>query len=637
MPMAGIVARISGCVNQREMSLEDQIDHAKEIVSEVYPGPVEFRTIATKGKGERLDRPELEDIKKIIQEGKLDLLVMEDMGRLVRGHEAVRLFGMAVDHGIRAISPNDNVDTANPTWEEDALAACRDHVAHNAHTSKRIKQKLMNRFMKFGGAIAREIYGYIVPDSAKVYDEWQIDPSATPMIREGLRLLRQTLNCGAVADFFNVNKVPVGPYCRRKSWDGTMIRRFYANRLLGGMVGRGFKHTVKHHETGRRIARKNPDGPHFRHHPSLAHVDIAELDEVNLLLAERNKTRGRKLVNGSDPKFNVPRTRTPWPAQGGSQCWYCGRHHLRGANGMTDHLMCAGSRDRRCWNSFGFDGTLAANKVAEAIATEVCQLDTFDHQFRELIQTSYENDGDGIGQQLQSLQRKEAAFLAQKEKVKSAIMTFGDSAIVHELMEDLEKKEVELNLERRRLEQRACKKLILPESTAKLKEIFLSTLQKLSVESIEGAHFLRKIVTQFQVYLVRLCDGGHLLPRARVKLSLDGIVEDAKEVSGLPELLSRELTIDLFHPPQRERIREQAVALAEQGLGPKAIGVRIAEHPAQAAVQRALALHRKMLSLGLNSPYIVLQSPPDNYAKLRRFKSVRYRFEPLPGYVQSPL
>ena len=38
----------------------------------------------------------------------LDLLVVEDVGRLVRGVEAVRIWGIAVDHGTRCIAPRKN-------------------------------------------------------------------------------------------------------------------------------------------------------------------------------------------------------------------------------------------------------------------------------------------------------------------------------------------------------------------------------------------------------------------------------------------------------------------------------------------------------------------------------------------------
>src|SRR2546430_2417143 len=83
--IVGIVARISGCANQKELSLDDQIDHAKQVVGELYEGLIDYRVIATKGKGERLDRPELAQIDALLRSSELDLLVAEDIGRMVRG------------------------------------------------------------------------------------------------------------------------------------------------------------------------------------------------------------------------------------------------------------------------------------------------------------------------------------------------------------------------------------------------------------------------------------------------------------------------------------------------------------------------------------------------------------------------
>ena len=290
--VVGIVARISGCQNQKELSLDDQVDHGKEVVNELYQGPVEYRVVATKGKGERLDRPELAEVEAMLRTRELDLLVVEDLGRIVRGVSAAQLCGIAVDHGTRVLAPNDCIDTAEPTWEEDVISACRDHVGHNAHTSKRLKQKLMNRFAKFGGATARPIYGYIVPSGAKTYDDWQKEPTATPIYQEWFTRLREKPNCSAVADWLNGSGVPTGPYCRRKIWDGAMVRRTTANPLLKGMPSRGSKHTVKHHESGRRIAVRNPKGPQFRECPHLAHVEPATWDEVNALLKSSNNGLG---------------------------------------------------------------------------------------------------------------------------------------------------------------------------------------------------------------------------------------------------------------------------------------------------------------------------------------------------------
>ena len=76
--IAGIVARISGCQNQKDLSLEDQDDHGREVVREHYDGKVEYRLIATTGKGEWLDRPELAVIEALLRTRELDLLICED-------------------------------------------------------------------------------------------------------------------------------------------------------------------------------------------------------------------------------------------------------------------------------------------------------------------------------------------------------------------------------------------------------------------------------------------------------------------------------------------------------------------------------------------------------------------------------
>jgi hypothetical protein len=150
--IVGIVARISGCQNQKEVSLEDQVAHGKDVGAELYNGPTDHRIIATKGKGERLDRPELLDLEKLLRAKELDLLVCEDIGRMIRGAYAVRLFGIAVDHGVRVLSPNDDIDTADPNWEEDVMAACRDHVSQSARRRGRRCRRRRSGRWRAGGA-----------------------------------------------------------------------------------------------------------------------------------------------------------------------------------------------------------------------------------------------------------------------------------------------------------------------------------------------------------------------------------------------------------------------------------------------------------------------------------------------------
>jgi hypothetical protein len=344
-----IIARISGCAKQLELSLEDQSDHAKETAREMCNYPIEFREVSTTGKGEDLSRPELEEIKRLLRSREIDLVIVEDLGRLSRGTAAKDIAGLAVDHGTRVIALHDHIDTAEDTWEVDAISACKDHVGHNSHTSKRIKKRLDLRFQRSGGAVALPVAGIIVPDGSKSYFEWSPDPIAIPIIEDGFRRLKESLNGSAVAGFFNAVPYqgqigfPPGKYMRSKTWDGTQVLRYYRNRILSGRPGRGHKRTVKRHGSGKRVSVKNPAGPKFIDCPNLRILDPDEQDELIHQLNIKNANYRRKLVNGSDPLLNKPRKRTSWPG-GCATCWYCGRPYVWGGNGIAEHMMCAGAK-----------------------------------------------------------------------------------------------------------------------------------------------------------------------------------------------------------------------------------------------------------------------------------------------------
>ena len=633
-PVVGVVARISGCQNQKELSLDDQVDHAKQVAAELYDGPVEYRVVATRGKGERLDRPELAEVEAMLRTRELDLLVAEDLGRVVRGVEAVRLCGIAVDHGTRVLAPNDCIDTAEGSWEEDVISACRDHVGHNAHTSKRIKHKKMNRFKKFGGATPCEIFGYVKPPGAKTYDDWRKDEAAAGAYADWLRILQGTLNCTAVADMLNRQGVPTGPHCRLEAWDGAMVRRITRNPLLKGMPGRGFKHTVKHNESGRRVSVTNPEGPVYREHPHLAHWDPGDFDEINARLDAANEGSGRKPVGGVDPLKWVPRKRTRFPGQH-ARCWYCGRPAVWGGNGMAGKLMCNGSRHRQCWNSFGFPGAAAGAGVAAALAAELAGLDGFDEQLRELVGRAGRDGGAGLALSLAALGRDEAGLAQQEKNTREGIAAYGPGPMFDGMVAELEARRRELASRRRELERRQGRAPELPGSVAQLRALFEGKFRGLARDSPEFGDVLRQVVPEFHVYLVRLRDGGHPLPRARVRLDLAGVVPDARHAPEFERGLERVLTLDLFEPPQRERIRAEAVRLAAQGLDQRQVACQLGV--TQPAVFRALALDGLMRAEGLHTPYEMVTGPPSDYPKLRRHLNPKYRFDPEVGYQRPAL
>lgn len=631
-----IIARISGCASQKEVSLDDQVDHAKEEVVFLYEGDVEYDIVKTKGKGESLDRPELAEIERKLRTRKYDLLVMEDVGRLVRGTEAVRLWGIAVDHGTRCIAPNDCLDTIDETWEEDLIAACRDHVGHNSHTSKRLKKKLMNRFVKGQGATPTETAGYEKPAGAKTFDDWRRLAEWTPSIVNGAQMLLKYKNCTKVADYFNDVKFPVGKYCTNTKWDGAMVRRYFQNSILKGMPARGHKFTDKIHEIGRRISVPNPDGPTYVNYPHLSHIDAELFDDLNAALDEANKNCGRKKVDGNDPLYRVPRKRTRFPGQH-VRCWYCGRQLVWGGNGMPNKLMCPGARERKCWNSIGLDGPRLVELLIDDVQEQFFALDGIDEQFKRLVTGSMQEVSGAWNERQRELDLRERELAQAKQNLVDSIMQCGARKLLVDQLDELETEERRLLKDRSRLDQNRSAQLQLPEDVGAMRSLFVEQFHSLAATSYEFGDLFRDIVPEIYVYLVRSCDGGHPMPRAKVTINLGGIVPDTLQVPELSKLLTYERTLSPFEPAQRIRIRLEAARLTGEGLNQRQIAKAIDEKPKLPAVQRAMALHRQMLELGLDDPYQIVYEPPADYSKLRRHKHKRYQFEMLEGYIRPEI
>jgi site-specific DNA recombinase len=631
-----IGARISGCANQKEVSLEDQSDHAKDVVKEMYDGEVEYVIISTKGKGERLDRPELVEFEAAFRTRSFDLAIFEDLGRLVRGSEASRLCGISVDHGTRVLAPDDGVDTNDPDWEQDVLEACKEHVGHNARVSKRLKHKLMNRFRKYGAARPGLPFGYVLPPGGKTYYDVQKDsrPEVEQTLRDGKDLLDKSLNYSEVARLFNQRKAKGGDSRRSEEWTGVAIHGLYHNPILKGTPYRGKRMSDKHHETGRRISVLNPAGPVFIECPHLTYFTPEEIDPVLARLAEKNARHARPKQNGHDVRFRVPRKQTRFPGQFGT-CWYCGSHFVWGGNGIKDHLMCARSREWKCWNSVGFNGPLFVDRLSNAIFDRLNALQGFDDQFRALVAEA--DKSHSIDVELAKVRRDEETLERERKNFLEAIAKYGALDSFDERIADVGRRSGVLKGTRHRLESAARRRLELPTSPEALRVLMENAFRDLSTTSSEFGLLMRDIVPEFHVYVVRLCDGGPPVPRIQARLDLSGVCPDARLVDGLQAMLSSTVTFDVFDVPQRERIRQQSVELIAAGHKQRDACQLIDEKPTQPALQHALALHRKMQELGLSSPYLFLEAPPEDYRKLRRHRASHFRFQPLEGYVPPKL
>ena len=632
-------ARISGCKSQKEISLEDQHDHGVEVVTELWEGDiedVEFRRIATKGKGEDLTRPELAEIEAELRTGEIDLLILDDIGRLVRGTEANRLIGIGVDFGTRTIAPNDYIDTNDSGWEEDVISACRDHVGHNSHTSKRIKQKCMNRFKKNGQATGLPIAGYIKPDDAESYHDWSVDEASRPIIRKGAKDLRHHLNCSAIADYFESVGFKVGPYCTNEKWDGKMVRRFYGIAILKGMPERGNMHSDKHYETGRRRSVKNPEGPVYIEMPHLEILSPAEFDELNAALAEKNKGRGRKPNSkGKDPLKGIQRKRTRFPGQH-AQCWYCGRQLVWGGNGITENLQCKGSRKWECWNSVGFNGHVFTGYVVDAINDMLAELPSIKDQYLTIVEHEAKAPDTRLLMDFNQLTEDEKQLAKETKNFSNALLEYGPSPGFKDVQDQLKQREHRLLIRRGILERKSISVSDLPGSTAELNELLRTAFLALATDSYEFGSMLPKIVPNVFLYLVRMIDGGPCLPRVRFTVDLTGSFEsDAPDE--LQSLLVREFTVDMFEIPKRARLREEVMRLRESGYNVKKTIEYLNEPLSSKVIADTVKFNEQYVEMGVSDPLQFQAEPPNDYPKFRRHLNKRYSFSMMEGYTRPEL
>ena len=104
-----VIARIS-TVHQDERSLGDQAALCKRYVASHYDGLARYQMIQGRGSGETLDRQDLADAEAAVESGAIDLVVVEDLGRICRRNRAIDFCELCEDAGTRLIAINDSID-----------------------------------------------------------------------------------------------------------------------------------------------------------------------------------------------------------------------------------------------------------------------------------------------------------------------------------------------------------------------------------------------------------------------------------------------------------------------------------------------------------------------------------------------
>ena len=118
-----IAGRVSdpGPGKQSILSLDDQESMHMEWLKANTDLPFNVTVVAGSGSGEFLDREEYLRLLEMVETGQYDLVLTEDLGRIVRRIYAHLFAEHCVDHETRLISKNDYVDTLVEGWEDRSI------------------------------------------------------------------------------------------------------------------------------------------------------------------------------------------------------------------------------------------------------------------------------------------------------------------------------------------------------------------------------------------------------------------------------------------------------------------------------------------------------------------------------------
>lgn len=625
-----VVSRIS-TIHQDERSLDDQGAGCKHEVETEYPGPFNYHTLQSRGSGEHLDRKELEQLKDLIETGKVDIVITEDLGRICRRNRAIDFCELCQDYNTRLVAINDRVDTDEEGWEDAAAMATWHHSRSNRDTSNRIRRSLNNRFDN-GQLIERPIYGYIVPSGAKNDSELQKDSAAEPVIFDIFRRLLDGASYSEIADWLNEQQIPTGPYCRNKKWSCKSLSRFVHQRLLKGERIRNRLISKRVNKTGRHRSIKAPAKIlRVRKCPDLAFFDAAYYDHVIRVLDARNAKYRRAKGGELDVRTGVPRSRTEWPGQQ-ICCGVCGRQLYWTRCGEAKGLLCSGAQAYTCWNSLLLSGERCVSMITAAVIQEIRSIPNFDAVLATAIAQQISTGPDEGIKRHKDLERSLRTAESGLTNVMRAIEAAPTSAALIQRLNELEAEVAE-----RKYELQSSLKVpatnSVPPTLQELTILVDGLFSSLLTDDPEAGRILRRLIPSMYVLPYQCCDGKSIEARVHLTINLAAILGPLPGDELAPEIITRQLIVDLFDLPQRVKFLGPVMELTPQ-LKEREIAARLGIK--QPAVQYAKKLFRVMQELGLDDPYVRLNEPPTKgKTRMRRHRHPRYEFQPLAGFPMT--
>ena len=619
------VARIS-TENQDTLSLDDQeVFFRKWLDKEYGPDNYDLIVIAHQGSGQILDNVEFLKVCELVSTGEYDLVIAEDLSRIIRRMQAVIFCEEAEALGTRVVGIGDPVDTSKEGWEYAAVFSSLKNRAFCKDTARRIRRTLRNRFTN-GGIVMCLQYGYIKPHPGASDDQVQKDPEAVDIYETWFSMLETGATYAEVVRWLESKNIPTGPYCTSEKWTGAMVKRLTYNPILKGERERNNK-MVRRKYNGRPECINAPaEELLIRKVPHLAFFEPDRWDRLIRMLDERNKKYQRSPERKNDPRAGTPKKQTRWPGQH-LRCGVCGRLYVHGGHGKKERMMCNGAREYTCWNSMTVDSMTVANAVASDIRELIRALPSFDEAWVNEYQAQRSSLLKVQGTELKNvnaeLVKKERAL----ENLIGGLAELGSSPMVLEKIRSAESSLQLLKDRAYQLEQASSESVALP-SLEEIIEVSDQSFDNIVVADQEFGRMMKSVVTEFFVLPYRLADGGHVRPKITYRANLASLVDHTDL-----ELLQFDRLVDLTDTPRRLHHMDDVVRMVDSGMKHADVAAELGIFKTE--VSYAMRLYRCMQDLGTGVPWVPVTKSDQVFDYFKRVRNDQFTFKPLVGFENT--
>jgi len=596
-----IFTRIS--TNKQDLaSLDAQENLCRNEIARIF-GPnasIEWNVMRSQGSGERLDRPELLKLEDIIENRQTDVIIAEDLGRIMRLTRAQAMCEDCEDANIRLIAINDRIDTIGK-WKLAAMFASYKHEEANADTSERLQRQLDYNFMQ-GYCIQHRPLGLDLKPGSRHDSDLSWD----------LKLKQLYRVMWYLAERKPVLQITRWLQSRGVNLNNKQVGRLLSNRIFMGERTRGATEGRRDNKSGRRKRVKaDPSKLLIRPVPHLQIITRERFERVQ----RYRQMIGDKFTVGADgspdPRKGRPKKLTAFPGQRVC-CGICGQLFYWGGNGQSDHMMCSGGRASAanpCWVKASFDGNLARERIVAAILAEVEKLEDFDDAFADLVRQEAEKVEDEGGDRIAALHKEISSVEKQIANVVAAVK---QGLLVEQFAKegkDLECRKNALQMELDQLERKPRSLLQIP-TGEEMRILARRNLADVLNRPNDVSDLVDRLISRIVVLPHRPIDHGDVVFRATVEIDLAALITFDRALSDQLNTLRRQPTIDLFDPPQRIAIRKQALAIRASSptLTHEQIAKKIGD-VTDTAVQRAFKLDALMHSLNVSDEYEVVKAP----------------------------